>query len=237
MHAVRRIDAEERLVEKHHRGVAHQRDPELQPLAHAPRPVSVPTIAVFGETDRVEGLGGQRLRLGSPATLGDERHLEVLAPRERGVEVLRRGHERKLGPNVGVVERAPPEHQRLALARLNESGDHAHQCGLAAAVRAHETGDARTHVERDVGESDDLAVEHAHARQVDGSRALGGERRRASFDHAHGVISRRTRDATTTSPRKPYAASTTIDQIPNWTNPDSKSPVNKSFTAEAGPSA
>src|SRR5439155_12309649 len=63
-------------------------------------------------------------------------------------------------------------HGHLALARLELTGDQLEECRLPRSVRAEQARDPRRHVQRDVVQSDHLAVPLRHVRRGDDRRGL-----------------------------------------------------------------
>ena len=134
-----RIDARGRLVEDEHFRLVNDGDGQRQPLANAERQIRCALIEMLGQAE----LRDQRHETRPGFARGQMKQpgvqIEVLPDRQFGVERKRLRHVTDAKPrrHVARVERFA-EQQRFAFAWRQQSGQHLHRGGFAAAVGADE---------------------------------------------------------------------------------------------------
>ena len=133
-----RVQTVGRLVEHEHGGVADERDPDAEPLAHAVGEAGDALARRIGEADGLQHLlgpgGGHAEGPGGQAQRLDARAAAVQRPR---VE-----HHADRAARAVQLAIAAPAYQRRALVGLGEPGEDAQGRGLPRAVGSEEAGDA-----------------------------------------------------------------------------------------------
>ncbi|CAO3437987.1 hypothetical protein [Azospirillum argentinense] len=167
------IDARRRLVQDQHGGLVNHRDGEGQALALAEGQAVRQRLHRVGEA---EALRHRRDPVGKDVLGHLEQagvQLQVLPDRQLRIEREGLGHVADAPPGLDVagVHRLP-EQPGLALARLEQAGQHLHRRRLAAAVGAEEAEDlAARYAEADMVDRHETAEAHGQALRLDGDVA------------------------------------------------------------------
>ena len=138
-----RVEARRGLVEDQQARAADEARAEVEPAAHAARVAAHEPVGGVGQAEPLERLLRTAAGLGAAQAVEPADHLEVLAAGERGVDrgelpgqADQRAHARRVAQDVAA------EHPRAAGIGPQQRGEHAHERGLAGAVRAEEALDA-----------------------------------------------------------------------------------------------
>ena len=170
-----RVEPGEWFVEHDDLRVVHNRLGELDALAHALRVRRQAPGVGRVEFDNGQCVRGGRIRVGELVEHRGEPH--ELEGGEQLEDPLLLGHDADAARYLQVMAWVATEHADGADGRRSQATQHAHHGGLAGAVRSEQRGDARAHVERDVGDGHEVTEPLGHVLDHDervGRR--GGER-------------------------------------------------------------
>ena len=191
------IEAGRRLVQQQHGRMMQQPLCEFQPTLHAAGKCFGFFFGAIGETDAAQHLGNALLQRCTAEAVNVADQHQVLFRRELDVDALGledyadvAAHQRGLARDIVSHD------QGAAAGRKHQRRKNAERCRLAAAVGAQQAEDLRgTHIERDAGQRDTIAVLMAKRLQLNdgslrGSRvvdrglveSIGNAHRRAKID-------------------------------------------------------
>ena len=155
------VQAGRRLVEDDEVRLVDERAGDRQAPLHAAGQGLDLVLGALVELDELEELIGPLARDLAGDVEVARVHLQVLAHRELGVEVVDLRHDAEARLDLaGLRARIHPEHAQLTLGHRARARDHPHRRGLARAIRSEEAERlARTHVEVDAVDRDEAVRE------------------------------------------------------------------------------
>ena len=164
-----RVEARRGLVEDQQARAADEARAEVEPAAHATGVAAHDAVAGVAEPKALERVGRAAAGIGAAQAVEPADHLQVLAAGEGAVdrgELAGQTDQRAYAR--GVAQHVAAEHPGGAGVRPKQRRKHAHERGLARAVRAQEALDgARPDREVDAVERARLAERDGHALHLD----------------------------------------------------------------------